>query len=356
HYVYLNGQVIEELTQDGRVKARNVFGNQLIWRKDYTTNQEGTYYYNSHGDVVKIKGSSGNVLNTYEYDIWGNLLADKVKEAMPNPFAYAGEMYDKESGFYYLRARYYDPKIGRFISEDTYKGQVDNPLTLNRYTYVHNNPLRFFDPTGHTVVEGPRAGGGNPTTDKYYKDIRDLTPEEQTQILQDPRYSDADKIRVGLLMFARSIGLVNGGGAPVAANASKYTSVPAKLPQGVAGQQFSQAAVLIREKVSSISSDIFVQGSRAKGTATATSDIDFGIRVSTEKFNELIKTYFGTPNPGSAKERTMLHAIQTGKIQAGEAKLSSLRVQLEQTLGIKVDISIIREGSVFDNGPYINLP
>ncbi|WP_229049885.1 RHS repeat-associated core domain-containing protein [Brevibacillus sp. HD3.3A] len=50
-------------------------------------------------------------------------------------------MYDKESGFYYLRARYYDPKMGRFISESTVKGQVDNPLSLNRYTYVHNNPL-----------------------------------------------------------------------------------------------------------------------------------------------------------------------------------------------------------------------
>ncbi|MGG1895570.1 RHS repeat-associated core domain-containing protein [Brevibacillus formosus] len=149
HYVYLNGQVIEELTQDGRVKARNVFGNQLIWRKDYASNLEGNYYYNSHGDVVKIKDSNGNVLNTYDYDIWGNLIADKVKETISNPFTYAGEIYDKESGFYYLRARYYDPKIGRFISEDTYKGQVDNPLSLNLYTYVENNPLRYKDPTGH---------------------------------------------------------------------------------------------------------------------------------------------------------------------------------------------------------------
>ncbi|WP_016739355.1 MULTISPECIES: polymorphic toxin-type HINT domain-containing protein [Bacillales] len=149
HYVYLNGQVIEELTQDGRVKARNVFGNQLIWRKDYASNLEGTYYYNSHGDVVKIKAPNGNVLNTYDYDIWGNLIADKVKETISNPFMYAGEMFDKESGFYYLRARYYDPKIGRFISEDTYKGQVDNPLSLNRYTYVSNNPLKYVDPTGN---------------------------------------------------------------------------------------------------------------------------------------------------------------------------------------------------------------
>ncbi|MED1919519.1 polymorphic toxin-type HINT domain-containing protein, partial [Bacillus thuringiensis] len=153
HYVYLNGQVIEELTQDGRVKARNVFGNQLIWRKDYSANLEGNYYYNSHGDVVKIKAPNGNVLNTYDYDIWGNLIADKVKETISNPFMYAGEMFDKESGFYYLRARYYDPKIGRFISEDTYKGQVDNPLTLNRYTYTGNNPLRYIDPSGHCFTE-----------------------------------------------------------------------------------------------------------------------------------------------------------------------------------------------------------
>ncbi|WP_409978434.1 RHS repeat-associated core domain-containing protein [Brevibacillus sedimenti] len=68
---------------------------------------------------------------------------------MSNPFKYSGEIFDEKKGYYYLRARYYDPKIGRFISEDTYKGQVDNPLSLNRYTYVHNNPLRFVDPSGH---------------------------------------------------------------------------------------------------------------------------------------------------------------------------------------------------------------
>ncbi|MGM0715516.1 MAG: RHS repeat-associated core domain-containing protein, partial [Bacillota bacterium] len=121
--------------------------------------------YNSHGDVVKIKGPSGNVLNTYEYDIWGNLLVDKVKETMPNPFAYAGEMYDKESNFYYLRARYYDPKMGRFISEDTVKGQVDNPLSLNRYTYVSNNPLKYVDPSGHINVG---VGEGNSGTYYYF--------------------------------------------------------------------------------------------------------------------------------------------------------------------------------------------
>ncbi|WP_421617416.1 RHS repeat-associated core domain-containing protein [Brevibacillus sp. TJ4] len=73
---------------------------------------------------------------------------------MANPFLCSGEMYDEKAGLYYLRARYYDPSIGRFISEDTYKGQVDNPLNLNRYTYVHNNPLRYVDPTGHAAEIG----------------------------------------------------------------------------------------------------------------------------------------------------------------------------------------------------------
>lgn len=169
-YVYLNGQIIEELTQDGKTKARNVFGNQLIWRKDYASNQEGNYYYNTHGDVVKIVAPNGSVLNSYDYDIWGNLNKANTKESMSNPFMYAGEVYDKESGFYYLRARYYDPKIGRFISEDTYKGQVDNPLSLNRYTYTHNNPMKYVDPSGNK----PAQYGDSfyeEYVDKVYQDV-----------------------------------------------------------------------------------------------------------------------------------------------------------------------------------------
>gem|GEM_PF-3380105 len=55
------------------------------------------------------------------------------------------------SGLSYARARYFDSSIGRFISQDTYEGQLDNPLSLNLYTYVHNNPLIYTDPTGHKI-------------------------------------------------------------------------------------------------------------------------------------------------------------------------------------------------------------
>ncbi|MGO0060738.1 RHS repeat-associated core domain-containing protein [Brevibacillus fluminis] len=147
NYVYLNGKVIEEIDENGTVKARNIWGNQLILRKDYASQNAGYYLFNSHGDVVSIVNEKGAALNTYAYDAWGNILSKT--EGMSNPFTYSGEVYDAKTGLYYLRARYYDPSVGRFISEDTYKGQVDNPLSLNRYAYVENNPLKFIDPTGH---------------------------------------------------------------------------------------------------------------------------------------------------------------------------------------------------------------
>jgi RHS repeat-associated protein len=71
---------------------------------------------------------------------------------MYNPFIYRGEMNDAMTGLYYLRTGYYDLGVGRFVSEDMYKWQVDNPLWLNRYTYTHNNPLKFVDPSGHMPV------------------------------------------------------------------------------------------------------------------------------------------------------------------------------------------------------------
>ncbi len=62
-----------------------------------------------------------------------------------------GEYFDSETGFYYLRARYYSPGTGRFISEDSYLGKDNDPLSLNLYTYCHNDPLNFWDPTGHEI-------------------------------------------------------------------------------------------------------------------------------------------------------------------------------------------------------------
>lgn len=165
-YVYLSSKVIEELDATNQVKARNIWGNELLFRQDISAGKKGYYHYNSHGDVVTISDANGQELNRYDYDTWGNVISKT--EGMSNPYQYSGEMYEEQTGFYDLRARYYDPKVGRFVSEDTYKGQVDNPLSLNRYTYVHNNPLRFVDPSGHYVDEGTGGIGGFTSPEEEY--------------------------------------------------------------------------------------------------------------------------------------------------------------------------------------------
>ncbi|MNW41259.1 tRNA3(Ser)-specific nuclease WapA precursor [compost metagenome] len=123
----------------------------LLWsRVDQATGEVQYYQLNGHGDVVGLTDSQGNQLNTYTYDIWGN--PETEKETVPNIFRYSGEYWDNTTDLQYLRARWYDPNAGRFIAKDTYEGELTNPLSLNLYTYVSNNPLRYVDPSGHYTM------------------------------------------------------------------------------------------------------------------------------------------------------------------------------------------------------------
>ena len=79
------------------------------------------------------------------------------------------------TGLYYLQARYYDPSIGRFLNEDTYEGQIDNPLSQNLYTYVSNNPLIYSDPTGHYTQVGTGGVGGSTPKTSWYKALNNST-------------------------------------------------------------------------------------------------------------------------------------------------------------------------------------
>lgn len=69
---------------------------------------------------------------------------------MINPFCYSGELWDSTTSLQYLRARRYDPSIGRFISQDSYEGEIKNPLSLNQYVYTGNNPLIYVDSSGQS--------------------------------------------------------------------------------------------------------------------------------------------------------------------------------------------------------------
>ncbi|GKU75962.1 hypothetical protein [Paenibacillus sp. L3-i20] len=108
-YYYDGPNIIAEGTVDSNgnatFKARYVRGHQLAARQDAAG--QAYYLHNGHGDVIELRGSSGNnALNTYTYDLWGKPLT--ATGTIANPFLYSGEMWDSTSKLQYLRARWYD--------------------------------------------------------------------------------------------------------------------------------------------------------------------------------------------------------------------------------------------------------
>lgn len=102
----------------------------------------------------------------YTYDAYGNTTVN-TGSPLNNPYQYNAEYTDSSTGNQYLRARYYDPASGRFLTKDTYLGTVDSPLSRNLYTYVRNNPLNLIDPSGYFFEQifGVGAGAGRAVWD-----------------------------------------------------------------------------------------------------------------------------------------------------------------------------------------------
>ncbi len=88
----------------------------------------------------------GNVTDTYTYEAFGEL-TDHIGST-ENKYLFTGEQHDPNAGFYYLRARYYGPGLGRFISSDPFPGRMTEPLSLHKYLYANGDPLNRTDPSG----------------------------------------------------------------------------------------------------------------------------------------------------------------------------------------------------------------
>ena len=139
--------IVAEIGATGNVVARYLRGANLIARE-----QDGAlqyYLHNAHGDVVQRTDALGNLLKNYRYDAFGN--EENPEPLDVNPFRYCGEYFDRETGDYYLRARSYDPRTGRFTAEDPIRSET------NWYFYCGNNPTAFHDPTGNYSVVGPNT-------------------------------------------------------------------------------------------------------------------------------------------------------------------------------------------------------
>ena len=135
---------IGNVLSDSKSGAQYIYGNGLEAR---VINGKVSYYVTDvRGSVVAIVDENGNITHKYQYDEFGKVTMKK--EADYNPFQYVGKygVMALNNHLYYMRARHYDPTIGRFLSED--------PIwSTNLYPYADNNPVMGIDPEGLTTVD-----------------------------------------------------------------------------------------------------------------------------------------------------------------------------------------------------------
>jgi RHS repeat-associated protein len=144
-------QVLDEL-QAGTVSRTYSYGLSLISERQPISGATATSFYgfDGHGSVRFLTSSTGAVTDTYDYDAFGDLIAQTG--TTPNNYLFAGEQFDPALGIYYNRARYYDQRQGRFWTMDTYEGDPESPASLHKYLYASANPVDRFDPSGQAEI------------------------------------------------------------------------------------------------------------------------------------------------------------------------------------------------------------
>ena len=133
HYTYGNGRIVlmERTPAGGPVES--------YW-----------YHYDGLGSVVALTDESGAETCQWKYDEYGNPLRDCPDL---NHYTYTGQEYDPETGLTHFFARYYDVGVGVWVSQDTHRGHIANPMTVQRYAYVINNPIIWVDQYGYSLGE-----------------------------------------------------------------------------------------------------------------------------------------------------------------------------------------------------------
>ena len=161
-YFYDSGVVL--YTKDGStISSANVLSDSGAAIGTYRSSTYHTYLKDMQGSTTNLVKSDGTLSAAYDYTDFGET-TELAGAAFDNQIRYTGGIYDEETGLYYLNARYYDPGTGRFISQDSYRGKIDDPNQWHLYAYCANNPINYVDPSGHWV----RTYGRSSARNTYY--------------------------------------------------------------------------------------------------------------------------------------------------------------------------------------------
>ena len=174
-FIYHGDEVIAEESQEDRIRY---IRTSVLLASDAESAR--TYYHyasDEMGSITHVVDENEEILNHYEYDAWGNLTV--CEEKVHNRFKFNGQQYDPISQQYYLRARYYNPVIGRFTQEDSYN--VDG---LNLYVYCRNNPVSYVDPSGNICEKAAnrireKIANGDPVSNNERRKLAAYERNEQ---------------------------------------------------------------------------------------------------------------------------------------------------------------------------------
>jgi len=133
------------------------------------------YVHDGLGSVRQLLDSTGNIETNYAYDPFG---VPVVGGDVSNPYQFTGEAWDAEVELLYLRARYYQPEVGRFVTKDPWAGNTNQPATLNRYVYATNNPVNLSDPSGLNGADPLGLRGVHGSSDPLTADQWELAKQE----------------------------------------------------------------------------------------------------------------------------------------------------------------------------------
>ena len=212
NYYYQNGVVAYTTDANGEQNSQNLIGTDGNVLATERFQQNATQYYLYNKDIQESTSSlvkeDGSADATYQYTDFGETTIQGDDQAK-NEVCYTGGIYDQSTGLYYLNARYYNPEDGRFMTEDSYRGEIMNPETGHLYVYCANNPVNYVDPSGHfaaamyTVIKLVLVGGANifmiyELKFSYYEDNSENNDEIIIAV-----YSSYKKAEIGKKKFSQ---------------------------------------------------------------------------------------------------------------------------------------------------------
>lgn len=217
-FVFYNGELLSEHNEAGIAVNRHMLGYGVAASEMFGHQGYHTYHLDEQNSTAYITNYQGQMENTYAYDAFGNLRGQTGE--LRSRILYTGQQYDQETNQYYLRARYYNPQIGRFTEADPFRDDG-----LNLYTYCKNNPVIYYDPSGYDTEKCDE------TQEEQETDLPKVGTEDIDQVRQEWGVSDGkDTIAVGKTNIKGLEDEVFKGGSPEVRKEAGLPSLDESMP------------------------------------------------------------------------------------------------------------------------------